>query len=137
MLLTKYTPETSLASWLDTFMEEPWYRSSAAFTPDLDIEEREKDYLVRIDVPGMEKKDLDISVEDGILTISGERKSEAAHREEKRYYYFERSVGKFTRSLRLPRGAETGALEANLKNGVLEVTVPKPVAAASHKVEVK
>lgn len=137
MVLTKYNPETGLANWLDSFLTEPWYGAVAEFSPGMDIEEREHDYVVRLDVPGLEKKDIDIAVAEGVLTISGERNHETAKREKDRYYYFERSMGKFSRSLRLPAGAEAGAVEANLKNGILEVTVKKGAEARPHKIEVK
>jgi HSP20 family protein len=95
------------------------------WTPQLETFRRGDDIVVRADLPGMSKDDINVEVENGILTISGERTDK---NEENRdgYYRSERSYGQFYRSIVLPEGANSDACEATFKDGVLEVTVKAP-----------
>ena len=106
--------------------------------PSLDISEREDAYVVTADLPGVKRDDIDISVADGVVTIKGEKQAE---REEKgdTWYFSERQYGSFSRAFRLPADADEAAVEAELKDGVLTVTVPKsePKAKAANKVAIK
>lgn len=97
----------------------------SAWTPQLETFRRGDSIVVRADLPGLRKEDINVDVEDGILTISGERTDE---NEENRdgYYRSERSYGQFYRSIALPEGADSDACEATFKDGVLEVTVKAP-----------
>lgn len=99
----------------------------AAWTPAIEVKEREGKLLVTADLPGLKKEDVTVHIEGGKLVIEGERKQE---KEEKRegYYRSERSYGKFYRSIRLPEGALIDKAAANFTNGVLKVSVPIPVA---------
>ncbi len=93
--------------------------------PAMDLLETDDDFVLRADLPGMTESDVNVELEDNVLTISGERKSE---REEKRegFYRVERAFGSFSRSLTLPRGVDPEAVNASFDKGVLEVRVPKP-----------
>lgn len=97
----------------------------SAWTPQLETFRRGDEIVVRADLPGLKKEDINVDVEDGILTISGERTDE---NEENRdgYYRSERSYGQFYRSIALPERADSEACEATFKDGVLEVTVKAP-----------
>ena len=94
------------------------------FIPHVDVKETHDAIQVAAELPGMDKDDIDVSVHDHCLTISGEKKEEG---EEKGtgYYRVERSFGSFSRSIALPDTVETGKIEAAYKNGVLVVTLPK------------
>jgi HSP20 family protein len=97
----------------------------------------EKDEIVvKVDLPGLDQKDIEVTVQDGTLTIRGERKKE---KEEKRedYYYAERSYGAFLRSLPLPKGVEADKVKATFKKGVLEVHLPKAKEVTGKTIEVK
>jgi HSP20 family protein len=94
------------------------------WTPLMDIVEDEKAITLKIDVPGIDKKDVKIEVEDGVLTVSGERKLEKEEKKEN-FTRIERSYGSFTRSLRLPDYVDVKSITAESRDGVLNLTLPK------------
>jgi HSP20 family protein len=92
--------------------------------------------IVHADLPGIEAKDVSISVVGNQLTIEGERKQEEK-KEEKDYFYRELSYGKFSRTMTLPEGIDANQVKASYKNGVLEITVPAPKQLESKKIQVE
>lgn len=104
--------------------------------PQLDVIDRDKDIVLRAEVPGVEKKDIDISISDGTLMIKGCVAREAKE-ERKDYFRCEIAQGNFSRSLALPSGVDTEKISANLKDGILEVVLPKEESAQRRTVEVK
>ena len=109
-------------SFMKNFDIEP-YREGG-WAPSLDISETDTEYVVKADVPGVDPKELDISVEDSVLTISGEKKEE--HEEKKENYHrIERSYGSFSRAIKLPPSADADSIKAASKDGVLTLTIPK------------
>lgn len=106
--------------------------------PDIDVFEREGKVIVRADVPGMKPEEIEVTVEGDLLTVKGRREEEKEVKEEN-YYASERSFGEFSRTVRLPEGADVDAIEATCSDGVLEVTIPRPGVpeAKSVKVQVK
>ncbi|MFL5582026.1 MAG: Hsp20/alpha crystallin family protein [Gemmatimonadaceae bacterium] len=96
-----------------------------AWTPQVEMFQRGDRLVVRADVPGMKKEDLQIDVEDGLLTLRGERRDEREENEEG-LYRSERSYGQFFRAIPLPEGVDAEQCEAAYKDGVLEVTLPAP-----------
>jgi len=104
--------------------------------PKTDISENENEFLVRAEVPGIDKKDIDITLSDGLLTIKGEKKFENEEKNEN-YHRRESSYGSFTRSFQLSSEIENDGIEANYRDGVLKITLPKAEAAAPKKIEVK
>ena len=98
--------------------------SSAVWSPRVDFSENDKSYMLKVDLPGMRKTDITVSVDDHILTISGERKEEKKEEKED-YILLERAYGNFRRSLNLPKSAEVNKVKAEFANGVLSVEVPK------------
>jgi HSP20 family protein len=107
------------------------------FSPRMDIEETKSALTVTVELPGMDQKEIDVSVHDGVLTVSGEKK---VGKEENGtdYHYIERSYGCFSRSFSLPDTVETGKIGAAYKDGVLTVTLPKTAKAVeqSHKIPI-
>jgi HSP20 family protein len=95
------------------------------WVPPMDLVEAEDHFVLKADLPGLSEGDVNIEVQDGTLTISGERKSEHEQRE-KGWYRIERSFGSFSRSLTLPDGVDPDGIEASFSEGVLEVRIPKP-----------
>ncbi|MBI2370812.1 MAG: Hsp20/alpha crystallin family protein [Deltaproteobacteria bacterium] len=121
------------------FREWPWPRSAdevRGWAPAVDMVDRKDEVVLRADLPGLEQKDIDVSVEDGLLTIRGERKEEREAKEED-YYCCERWAGSFARSLALPPGVDTEKVKATFKNGVLEVHLRKSKEAKGKKIEIK
>ena len=109
---------------------------SDRMVPSLDLVESDGNVEVRVDIPGMEAKDIDIQVNGNLLTISGERKEE---REEKgkTFHRVERRVGSFSRTVTLPSPVKQDAVDAQYKNGILTVKLPKTEEAKSKKITVK
>jgi HSP20 family protein len=93
--------------------------------PPMDLTEAEGEYVIRADLPGLSREDIEIQVKDDVLAISGERKSER-HDNGEGFHRVERSFGRFSRSLDLPAGVDAAAVTAEFEDGVLEIRVPKP-----------
>ena len=109
---------------------------SVAWSPVVDIEETELNYLIRAELPGLSKKKVKVVVEDGVLTLSGERDLERKV-EGKTFHHIERSHGTFTRSFTLPENAEAESVSANYKDGLLEIRVAKCEEAQPKSIEVR
>jgi HSP20 family protein len=107
-------------------------------TPALDIKETEKELVVKADLPGIDDKDVQLTIRDGILTLRGEKKSERKD-ERENYHLVERSYGSFQRSIRLPESVDEDKAQARFDKGVLTVTLPKRPEAVKQqkKIEIK
>jgi HSP20 family protein len=110
--------------------------AARGWAPAIDMVDRDDEILLRADLPGLEHKDLSLNLENGVLTIRGERKEEHEGREED-YYCCERWAGTFSRSVTLPQGIDPERIQATFKNGVLEIHVPKTQQAVGKKIEIK
>lgn len=104
--------------------------------PAMDLVETEGDFVLRADLPGMTEKDVKIELQDSVLTVSGERRSEHATDSKEGYFRIERASGSFARSLTLPEGVDPQGVTARFENGVLEIRIPKPEVRRPHKVEI-
>ena len=109
---------------------------SVAWSPVVDIEETELNYLIRAELPGLSKKNVKVVVEDGVLTLSGERDLERKV-EGKTFHHIERSHGTFTRSFTLPENADAESVSANYREGLLEIRVAKCEEALPKSIEVR
>ena len=109
---------------------------NCAWAPHVDIIENSQNYEIVMEVPGFEKSDIKLSVEDGILTLSGERK-QAEETEGRNYRRVERLYGKFERRFRLAKEAEIDKIDAELKNGLLTVSIAKSEKVAGREIQVK
>lgn len=122
--------------YFPSLFEEDSDIATSLWRPSVDVKEDDKNYIFLADLPGVDPKDIDVSVEDGALTIKGERKTES--REEKEgYKRIERSHGNFYRRFSLPDTADTGKVMAETNNGVLEIRIPKTAAKKAQKVKIK
>lgn len=108
------------------------------FSPSADASNSKETYEVSMELPGVEEKDIDISIHDNVLTIMGEKKFET-EKKEKDYYFSERRYGSFQRSFRLPPGIQQDDIQARFTNGVLTVTIPKMLEQepARQKIEIR
>lgn len=107
------------------------------FTPTCDVAETENHFMISLDIPGIEKKDLKVEVNDGQLTISGERKHEEIDEDKGSYHRVERSYGRFERTFMLPTTVEANKIEAQYKEGVLRVALPKKEAAKPREITIE
>ncbi len=94
------------------------------FVPTVNTREDDKAYYVEVDLPGVKKEDVDINVEDNVLTVTGERKQEEETKD-KEYYRLESRYGKFSRSFTLPQKVDVNKISAKSEDGVLEIVIPK------------
>ena len=103
--------------------------------PAMDLVETEEHFVLRADLPGMGEDDINIELEDGTLTVSGERNAEHESKNEG-YYRVERAFGAFSRSLTLPKGIDPEGVSAKFDRGVLEVRIPKPEERKPRRIEI-
>ena len=121
-----------------TMLSIPSTRTMADFMPRIDVSESDAAMLVTAELPGMDEKDIQLSLENEALIISGEKKSDLEEKG-KNFHRVERSYGSFQRVIPLVSEIQAEKVEANFKNGVLNITLPKTPAAAkqAHKIEIK
>jgi len=127
-----------LGSWRSPFAGglfdvQPLWRGEIGKAPAIDIVDTDKAYEITAELPGMDESDIDVKFSDGTLMIKGEKRDEKEEKK-KGYYLSERRYGSFQRSFGVPDGVDVDKIEANFKNGVLTVTLPKtPQAQTSEK----
>ena len=103
----------------------PFTNGRGAMTPTIDVSETDKEMTVEAELPGVDEKDIDVTLTDNLLTIKGEKKQEKEEKK-KDYHLTERSYGSFSRSMTLPFDADPAKIRAAFKDGVLTITLPKP-----------
>ena len=142
MTLVRWDPFQELASWsnrLNRSLNDVSTRtedSFGAWAPPVDIFEKDHKLVIRAELPGVQKEDIEVGIENGVLTLKGERRREAEFNEADAYR-LERVYGAFTRSFSLPTTVDPSKIEAVYKEGVLQVTVPKLEAAKPKKVQIQ
>lgn len=124
-----------LIRW-DPFAEIRTGHGVAGFAPSFDVKETKDAYVFTADLPGVRESDLELSLTGSRLTISGRREEEKKE-EDERWYAYERSYGSFSRAFTLPDGVDGDHVQADLKDGVLRVTVPKKPEMKPRKIELK
>jgi HSP20 family protein len=150
MALVRWTPRTNLwdpfASLTD--LQEEMNRlfdsslrrfgsrsADGAFLPACDIVEEKDRLLIRMDLPGLRREDVNVTLQEGVLTVKGERKIETT--KDANYYLRERVAGSFTRAIELPVAVNAGKIDAHFRDGVLEITLPKAEEAKPKQIEIK
>jgi HSP20 family protein len=133
------TLQNEMNRLFNTFFDSPLPNGGAVgqrrWLPAMDLVETQDDFVLRADLPGLSEGDVNIELEDNVLTISGERKSE--HEENKEgFHRVERAYGSFARSLTLPEGVNAEGIKASFDRGVLEVRIPKPEERKPRKVAI-
>ena len=127
-----YSLARELLNWDPFFTARP----ASAFAPAFEVKETTDSFVLKADLPGVDEKDLDIAIHNGVLTVSGSRQSEE-RKDGESYALYERQFGSFSRSFALPDMADGDRIEAALKNGVLTLTVAKKAEAKPRKIELK
>lgn len=135
--------ENRINRFIDRVFNEPFgtlaLPETFGWVPAMDVAENAKELTLTAELPGMDQKDVDVSVEDGVLTIKGEKLDERKEEEDKKSYLVERSYGTFHRSFALPPNVNGDKVTAEFSKGVLKVHLPKDAEAKpkGHKVEIK
>ncbi len=123
--------------FFEDFFPSDWKGSAPrALRPAMDVEEDENHITVKTELAGVPKDDVNITIEDGVLTITGEKRSDRETKD-KNYHLVERSFGAFHRSLTLPSGVDADKAAATFEDGVLKIEIPKSEAAKPKKLEIK
>ncbi|TVQ66817.1 MAG: Hsp20/alpha crystallin family protein [Balneolaceae bacterium] len=142
MTLIKYRqPGTDLfgkrfSDIMDEFFNDAVTSRNEFFAPNIDISETDKQYLIDVEVPGLDKKDIELNVERNTLTVSGERRFENKE-EGKTFHRVESSYGRFSRSFTLPENVDTETISANYNNGILSITVDKSEQMMKKQIKIK
>jgi HSP20 family protein len=133
-----WTPQHIDRFFRDFWNSSPfnWDDDSIVWSPRVDVKETKEAYEVLADLPGLNKKDISISLHNNVLTVEGERKSEAKSEDENSYYQ-ERTYGSFSRSFQLPSKVEQKNIQAEYKDGVLKVILHKSEEAKPREIEIK
>ena len=151
--IAPWRPFMDLSRWdreMDRMMDDfftrrmrPWWperwlgsRDSEVVSPIVDVYEEKDDIVVKAELPGMDKNDIEVNISDSELTLKGEKKKEEKI-EEKDYYRCERFHGAFFRSVELPKDVKADKVKASFKNGILEVRIPKSEEAKTKEVKIK
>jgi HSP20 family protein len=123
--------------WNRFFGETPLARTFAEeWSPTVDISESKDNFIIKAELPGVDERDVNVSISGDILTVKGEKKKEAEEKDE-HHYRAERYYGSFQRSFQLPTSVKADKIEAAFEKGVLKVTLPKVEEAKKKKIEVK
>ncbi len=122
-------------SWNDSDYVPDGEAGRRTWLPAVDIYENDESFVATADLPGLRKDDIDVSIEDNVLTVSGERKFEKSE-DDGTFRRVERAYGTFRRSFALPRGVDSAKVEARFEDGVLTLTLPKSEVAKSRKITV-
>ncbi len=149
MALMKWAPQKEIERWFDEFLEEPFFprmwrkfprwrrlKELEEISPSVDMFDKKDEIVVKADIPGVDKENINISLSENTITIKGEMKREEEVKEED-YYYAERSYGSFSRTLNLPTKVQADKVKASFKNGILEVHLPKAEEAKPKEVKVE
>lgn len=104
--------------------------------PRMDVTERDNEIEITAELPGLEEKDVEVTLSDNMLTVKGEKKEEREEKTAQRHMV-ERSYGAFSRSIELPAGVDPAMIKATMNKGVLRLTIPKPAQSNAQKIEVK
>ena len=119
-------------------LPDTWRKTSAEnleWAPSIKVIEKEDEFVVKVELPGVKEEDINISITGNILTIEGEKETESDV-EKKGYYYSETSYGSFSRSITIPSTVDANKIEANYDKGVLEITLPKAPEVKPKKITV-
>lgn len=141
MTLIKWQPnrrnrnwDNELAHWVNSFMDDGSYRK--CWHPHVDLTESKDNYIIEMELPGVEKDNLSIELENDSLVVKGEKKNSKEQRKDD-YYQSERRYGYFERQFELPGKINAEAIMANIENGVLTINVPKAEEAKLKKITIK
>ena len=144
MAVVRFEPFRELAAlqnemgrWMGQMMggQTTSTENGTTWLPAVDVRETDKDLVLSFDLPGIKEDDIDVELDDNVLTVTGRREREEKESGD-RFYRYERRFGTFTRSITLPTGVDENSISADYTNGVLEVHVPKPEEPKPKRIQV-
>lgn len=135
-MLTRWDPFSEMSRLQDQLLGRAG-EEARSFRPAVDIREEDNAFIVHAELPGVKQSDIHIEVERGLLTIRGERKFATDETTKKSFRRVERFYGSFSRTFSLPENADAEQISADLKDGVLDVRIPKKTQPTARKIEIK
>lgn len=141
MALIRWQPREAFAvnREIDNLVNQFWgdaaNRNGSAWHPNVDVAQNENEFVLHAELPGMNREDIQVSLEDGVLTLAGERKFETESND-KSYFHRERAYGQFKRSFQLGKDVQADKISATYKDGVLVVTLPKAEEVKPRQIEI-
>jgi HSP20 family protein len=123
--MTTSSPIFGLRREIDRLFDDTFTRDGFNWSPAVDIKENESEISVELELPGIKPEDVEITAENGVLTVRGEKKTERKEGEESRYHVVERTYGSFLRTFQLPQGIDEDQINAEFQHGILSVRIPK------------
>ena len=132
-------PVFGLRREIDRLFEDTFGRGDGgtSWTPAVDVQENQNELRLDLELPGLNPDEVEITTDNGVLTVRGEKKFERKEGDESRYHVVERSYGSFVRSFQLPQGLDESRIEATCDNGILSVHIPKSALPQPKKIQIK
>jgi HSP20 family protein len=134
--MTTGSPIFGLRREIDRLFEDTFARDGNSWTPAVDIKETENEIRVELELPGLKPEDVEITAENGVLTIRGEKRVERKEGDESRYQVIERTYGTFMRTFQLPQGVDEDQIQAEFDNGVLSLHIPKTALPQPKRIQI-
>lgn len=134
--MTTGAPIFGLRREIDRLFDDTFARNSGSFTPAVDIKENDKEIRLELELPGMKPEEVEITAENGVLTVRGEKQEERKEGEDNRYQVIERVYGTFLRTFQLPQGVDEDQIKAEFNNGVLSLHIPKAALPQPKRIEI-
>ena len=134
--MTTSSPVFGLRREIDRLFEDAFTRDGQNWTPAVDIKEMETELRLELELPGLKPEDVEITAENGVLTVRGEKRSERKEDDQGRYHVVERTYGSFMRSFQLPQGIDEDQISAGYDNGVLTLRIPKAALPQPRRIQI-
>lgn len=134
--MTTSSPIFGLRREIDRLFDDTFTRDGSNWSPAVDVRENDNEISLDLELPGIKPEDVEITAENGILTVRGEKKSEKKEGEENRYHVIERSYGSFLRTFQLPQGIDEDQINAHFENGILAIHIPKAALPQPKKIQI-
>jgi len=134
--MTTGSPIFGLRREIDRLFEDTFARDGSSFTPAVDIKENDNEIRLELELAGLKPEDVEISAENGVLSIRGEKRAERKEGDETRYQVVERTYGTFMRTFQLPQGVDEEQIKADFENGVLTIHIPKAALPQPKRIQI-
>jgi HSP20 family protein len=135
--MTTTSPIFGLRREIDRLFEDTFARDGSNWVPAVDIQENEKEILLELELPGLKPENVEVTAENGVLTVRGEKKGERKEGEDNRYHLVERTYGSFLRTFQLPQGIDEEQINAEFEHGILTLHIPKAALPQPKKIQIK
>jgi HSP20 family protein len=130
------SPVFGLRREIDRLFDDTFARDGFNWSPAVDIKETENALSVELELPGIRPEDVEITAENGVLTVRGEKKSERKEGEDNRYHVVERTYGSFLRTFQLPKGIDEDQIRAEFEHGILSISIPKAALPQPKRIQI-